>query len=673
MSRLNEKERTLPALRFFENRNGAETAAILGIGEWAARKRGERALEKLRDFSKHGVTSTTATLAEIISANSVQAAPVALVKTVTAVAIAKGAAAGGSILMLVKGALKLMAWAKAKTAIVVSCGFLLAAGTATVSVVEIEKTPATASVAEIGNPSGYPWQALSFSNGVGGLWGYKSGVLVQPEAPPLMDILLTVARNGEAANSVSESGQDTFYYGFGCTVQGMIMAAYGSTMTPGRIIVATGLPTNRYDYVDNLNRGSTPAFKYALAKKFGITGRIVAVETNVLLLQVANPSAPGWKPSKPDSRNGSTESQGGNSREYHAGGVTLTNWLIYCERTLKTPVIDRTGLTGSYDVDLKWQWGRGQSEQNAFKQAVLDQLGLNLVPGREKIDIVVIKKSTKASLATLLNAFEAASKPPLVTPGQVYFSKASWTLVGYATPKAALESYFWALNKQDTTNLEATMTPGARTVFAKTLEDAGETEAHAFGKLAPMLKKISGYRILETNYTDGIDFQIALDGGVNKKDQVSLKTSGGAGWQVDEIPPHFFEANPQPVMPGQVNYPKAAWAFAGNASPEAALETHFWALNRQDATNFQASLTPGAWEEFTNEMQAGGQTNGYFTETAPALEKISGYRILKIQSDAADEVNLQILMEGEKVKGDEATNELTIKKTGAEWKVDESP
>ena len=57
----------------------------------------------------------------------------------TAVALAKGAAASGSTLTLIKGALKIMAWTKAKTAIVVGVGVLLAAGTTTITVKEIQK------------------------------------------------------------------------------------------------------------------------------------------------------------------------------------------------------------------------------------------------------------------------------------------------------------------------------------------------------------------------------------------------------------------------------------------------------------------------------------------------------------------------------------------------------
>jgi RNA polymerase sigma factor (sigma-70 family) len=116
MARLSEKERTLVALRFFENKSALKTAALLGIQEWAAHKRTARAMEKLRQFFvKRGIASTTAIIAAAISANSVQAAPVALAKSVTAVAIAKGAAASGSTLTLIKGALKIMAWTKMKT------------------------------------------------------------------------------------------------------------------------------------------------------------------------------------------------------------------------------------------------------------------------------------------------------------------------------------------------------------------------------------------------------------------------------------------------------------------------------------------------------------------------------------------------------------------------------
>jgi RNA polymerase sigma factor (sigma-70 family) len=126
MSRLRAADRELLALRFYENKTGAEAAALMGIGAAAAHKRTNRALEKLQSFfAKRGVNSTAAAIAENISTHSIQAAPVALAKTVTAVALAKGAAASTSTLTLIKGALKIMAWTKAKTAIAAGVGLLL--------------------------------------------------------------------------------------------------------------------------------------------------------------------------------------------------------------------------------------------------------------------------------------------------------------------------------------------------------------------------------------------------------------------------------------------------------------------------------------------------------------------------------------------------------------------
>jgi len=132
MARLRDKDRDAIVLRFFENKSLQEVGAALGLEERAAQKRVARGLEKLRAiFAKRGVDSTAAGIGETISANSIQLAPMALAKTISAVAITKGAAAGGSTLALVKGALKIMAWTKAKTAVITAAAVILAAGTTT--------------------------------------------------------------------------------------------------------------------------------------------------------------------------------------------------------------------------------------------------------------------------------------------------------------------------------------------------------------------------------------------------------------------------------------------------------------------------------------------------------------------------------------------------------------
>ncbi len=134
MGQLGQKDHDALVLRFFEGRNYREVGAALGTGEDAAKMRVNRALEKLRKFfTKRGISSTTAILAGVITANSVQAAPVTLAKSVTAVAVAKGAVASVSTLTLIKGALKIMAWTKVKITAVTGAAIILATvGTLTV-------------------------------------------------------------------------------------------------------------------------------------------------------------------------------------------------------------------------------------------------------------------------------------------------------------------------------------------------------------------------------------------------------------------------------------------------------------------------------------------------------------------------------------------------------------
>jgi RNA polymerase sigma factor (sigma-70 family) len=117
LAELGETDRTALVLRFFENKTAREIAGALRVEEDAAQKRVARALEKLRGiFVKRGVTLTATVIAGAVAANAVQAAPVALVKTISAVAVAKGAAATTSTLTLVKGTIKMMTSTKTFTA-----------------------------------------------------------------------------------------------------------------------------------------------------------------------------------------------------------------------------------------------------------------------------------------------------------------------------------------------------------------------------------------------------------------------------------------------------------------------------------------------------------------------------------------------------------------------------
>jgi len=94
IGRLGEADRNLVVLRFFEGRSHRELGELLGLSEDTARKRVERAVEKLRvHFSRRGVVVSAGLLAEAVTANAVSAAPASVAEGVTSTALASAVTA----------------------------------------------------------------------------------------------------------------------------------------------------------------------------------------------------------------------------------------------------------------------------------------------------------------------------------------------------------------------------------------------------------------------------------------------------------------------------------------------------------------------------------------------------------------------------------------------------
>jgi uncharacterized protein (TIGR03435 family) len=370
MSRLSEKERTLLALRYFENKSGAESGALLGIGEWAVRKRAARALEKLRKyFARRGVDSTTATIAETISAKSIQVAPVALAKSITAVALANGATASTSTTVLIKGALKLMAWTKAKTAVVAGIATVLAIGTTTIAVKMVEHHKAQ----QIENYFAH-FETMHLD-----------------DAPPAL--ILRPSRYARQGDYIITTKADIHDYGKimrrGCTFSAILASAYD--IGTERIILPAGAPRGKFDLLDTLADHPAEALREEIKRQFGYVAHPETRETDVLILKAATPGAPGLV---------TNTEHTAYTINWRGGGLAITNFTMsdvaYSLATggfnINMPVIDETGLTGSYDFDLHWN-GRSNNQNQEIQRALKEQLGLELVPARRSIEMLVVEKT----------------------------------------------------------------------------------------------------------------------------------------------------------------------------------------------------------------------------------------------------------------------------------------
>jgi len=139
LASLSGRDREAVTLRFFEKKNHRGLGLALGISEHAAKKRVMRAVEKLRRFFvRRGLAVPAVAFVGALSAHAVQAIPAGLGLKITASALVKGAVSTPTILTLVNGTLKLMAWSKIKAVTVVGLALCFGAGLTTMAVSQLK-------------------------------------------------------------------------------------------------------------------------------------------------------------------------------------------------------------------------------------------------------------------------------------------------------------------------------------------------------------------------------------------------------------------------------------------------------------------------------------------------------------------------------------------------------
>jgi len=376
MARLGKKDRDAVVLRFFKDKNLREVAAALKVNETAAQRRVHRAVEKLRKFfTRRGIILPAAVLTAAISANSVQAAPVALAKSVTAVAITKGAAASTSTLTLIKGALKVMAWTKTQAVIVSGIVAIVAVSTTTVIVKQAMQTRINDSVVDdsLFNPTS---QEKLFA------------------APGNIVILRPTHFSQDAGAwtfSRSTSGGKTIYRLMEReqTIEQILSRIYETF--PSRLVLPADLPQGDFDYLTTLPnyQDQLNALQAEIKKKLGLIGHREMRETDVLLLKVKNPDVTGLKPHLRGKSSGVTIKDG----KIYAIGQSMGLLETYLENSLKQPVFDRTLFTNRFDYVLDEHLFDGTADPDLIKNFMLDELGLELVPTNMPFEMVVVEKA----------------------------------------------------------------------------------------------------------------------------------------------------------------------------------------------------------------------------------------------------------------------------------------
>jgi uncharacterized protein (TIGR03435 family) len=269
--------------------------------------------------------------------------------------------------------LKLMAWTKAKTAIVASVVVLLAVGTTTVTVREIHEHRT------------YPWQVQNANSDV------------LRKVPPQVGIVPARYPNTMGGGSVwindGETPGSSKTMGIAQSLKSIVSSAYGQS--DERTVFLTKVPSSKFDYIANLPSGNEEALQKEIKRKFGLVAQRETRDTDTLLLEVKNPTATGLKSTDPHR----LEPHSGSSSRSGAGYIVfrnqpLSNLAWSLEYRFKRPVIDQTGVTNLYDIDLNWDETDFQHPNlDGLRQALLDQFGLELVPTNMPIEMLVVDKA----------------------------------------------------------------------------------------------------------------------------------------------------------------------------------------------------------------------------------------------------------------------------------------
>jgi uncharacterized protein (TIGR03435 family) len=180
--------------------------------------------------------------------------------------------------------------------------------------------------------------------------------------------------------------------------------------TPGPIqLMMKSLLADRFKLVAHIEKKEMPIYALVMARSDGRLGPQLKAST--IDCTAVNASRRGGPPPGPPDFNGPAPQCGMMVRPggVKAGGVPINQILQLLSQNVQRIVVDRTGLTGTYDVDLTWTpeqipQGRGDAPPGApalppidpngpsLFTALQEQLGLKLDSTRGPVDVLVVDK-----------------------------------------------------------------------------------------------------------------------------------------------------------------------------------------------------------------------------------------------------------------------------------------
>ncbi len=178
------------------------------------------------------------------------------------------------------------------------------------------------------------------------------------------------------------------------SLRALISYAYGPP-TPylhwsgKRVILPPGVSNGKFDFQFTASDHPQEALQAEIEKQLGLVAHHELRDTNVLVLEVSNPGMIGSQTSREDHGSDSRLGRG----EFEFTDEPIGDLGDFLEDSLGKPVINGTGLDQKYSGTLKWRPQSDKADElKEVQDALSNQLGLELVSGRQSVEFLVVER-----------------------------------------------------------------------------------------------------------------------------------------------------------------------------------------------------------------------------------------------------------------------------------------
>lgn len=425
--------------------------------EAARKRVGRAVEKLRRFFARRGVALSVLAIGGALSTQAVQAAPVGVAATISATAIKGSAGAASTLTLLKGAmklmTLAKIKLAAATGAAVITVAATALAVEKIVVETSVQKTATADTVISDTAVATTTAPAESATSASATAVAAKSVPTAQAQAAEIDDSIWSnlssrvftrlpaafivrtthfpAGKSGVVSMiNVSNGSEETKMLARAISFQTLLGAAY--SVPASRVLFPEGMPAEKVDVLLNTPGASLQMLREAIRTQYNLGATREMREGDTLVVKVKNTDAAGLKRSEQQASGGASGtgieaggfgggggtvgaaiadrrivslSQPGGAvsdfrtairigrNEYNAQGQTIAGFLQQLQSHFDGPLDDETGLTGAYDISLKWEAPTdGVKDEDAIRAAMLDQLGLDLTPDRAQIEMLVVRK-----------------------------------------------------------------------------------------------------------------------------------------------------------------------------------------------------------------------------------------------------------------------------------------